>query len=667
MYLKRIKVYHEGPIDNALITSRFDKNGNPNPIVIVGENGAGKTTLISNIVDSFYEIANKSFSDIMQHKHNGYEYFKAVVPADIHIGEKSMYSFIEYSNSSDCSVDLGYFFKLGKVNKETINNDNFHYSDKLDFSINNNHKQVFAQKEIITQIFNEDVICYFSPDRFEKPVWMGRNYYENSQYEHLSVRQRYENILGKDITVKNTTSDTLVWLLDVIADSRSDVSFNGSNILLAHSNTNDLQLLQISRSNVEKIMSEIIGKDVYFGLNYRSENLNRFKIISKETNNVVVPTLDSLSTGQSAIFNMFATIVRYADATDVNKSISLDKITGIVVIDEIELHLHSNLQREVLPKLLKLFPKVQFIISTHSPLFLLGMDEVFGADGYDIYQMPNAFPISCEMFSEFLRESNYFQQTQAFHQKVNDLIKENQDRPLIITEGATDWKHLKAAYNKICNDEELKAQYENIQFDFLEYESKDSESDSTIKIEMGNGPLLSLCQECAKIPQSRKLIFIADADHDETCKKLGEHDVNFKSWGNNVYSFIIPVPEHRATTPKICIEHYYSDEEIMTPYVINGIERRLFMGNEFYEEGISLSGEYMCTDKNSCGQYKINIIDGGEKKRIYKIADIREKKNVALPKMVFAENILNGVGVFSDFSYKQFTMIFDIIKEILTD
>ena len=666
MYLKRIKVYHEGPIDNALISCRFDESQNPNPIVLVGENGTGKTTIISNIVDSFYEIANKSFSDIVQHENNGHQYFKAVIPADIHIGEDSMYSFIEYTNSSVSSIDLGYFFKLGNINTDVLSEDNFHYLSNLDLTPTNNHKQVFANEKEVTQIFNKDVICYFGPERFEKPVWMGGRYYEKSQFEHLSIKQRYETILGKDITVKNTIFDTLVWLLDIIADSRSDVIFNDRNIMLTHSNPHDLQLLQISRSNVERIMSEIIGKEVYFGLNYRTDYLNRFKIISKETNNVIVPSLDSLSTGQSAIFNMFATIVRYADATDVNKSISLDRITGIVVIDEIELHLHSNLQREVLPKLIRLFPKVQFIITTHSPLFLLGMDEVFGADGYDIYQMPNAYPISSEMFSEFIKESDYFQQTQAFHQRVNELIKEKQDKPLIITEGATDWKHLKAAYRKLCNDEELKDQYQDMQFDFLEYEPKSSERESDIKIEMGNDSLSSLCQECAKIPQSRKLIFIADADNYKTSRVLEGRGTSFKSWGNNVYSFIIPVPNHRASTPNICIEHYYSNEEIMTPYEINGIKRRLFLGNEFNEDGLSFNKEYICVDRNSCGQHKINIIDGNEKKRIYRIDDMKDKNNLALPKMLFAENILNGVGSFSEFSYKPFTLVFDIIKEILS-
>jgi len=43
---------------------------------------------------------------------------------------------------------------------------------------------------------------------------------------------------------------------------------------------------------------------------------------------------------------------------------------GIVLIDEIELHLHPTLQQEVLQRLKKTFPLIQFIVTTHSPLVI---------------------------------------------------------------------------------------------------------------------------------------------------------------------------------------------------------------------------------------------------------------------------------------------------------
>ena len=51
-------------------------------------------------------------------------------------------------------------------------------------------------------------------------------------------------------------------------------------------------------------------------------------------------------------------------------------VQGIVVIDEIEQHLHPKLQREVLRRLHENFPKIQFIVTTHSPLCVSGTADV---------------------------------------------------------------------------------------------------------------------------------------------------------------------------------------------------------------------------------------------------------------------------------------------------
>ena len=181
---------------------------------------------------------------------------------------------------------------------------------------------------------------------------MGEKYYLTSHSDnmHIMVEPRYSGNLYTPISVRNVTGETLKWLLDVIVDSRMDLEVVGENLQLVHANVNDVLELGIARQNIEAVMSAIIGKDIYFGLNFRSAHWSRFNVLDKQTKEVIVQTLDALSTGQSALFNMFATIIRYADSNNIYRSIRRDDIEGIVVIDEIELHLHSKLQREVLPK-----------------------------------------------------------------------------------------------------------------------------------------------------------------------------------------------------------------------------------------------------------------------------------------------------------------------------
>jgi hypothetical protein len=57
-------------------------------------------------------------------------------------------------------------------------------------------------------------------------------------------------------------------------------------------------------------------------------------------------------------------------------------IHAIVLIDEIDLHLHPSLQRALVPRLRKALPKVQFIVTTHSPLVLANFDanEIIALD-----------------------------------------------------------------------------------------------------------------------------------------------------------------------------------------------------------------------------------------------------------------------------------------------
>ena len=87
-----------------------------------------------------------------------------------------------------------------------------------------------------------------------------------------------------------------------------------------------------------------------------------------------------LSSGEAMIVNICFSILRRFGSHGKNKRIS--DISGIVMIDEIDLHLHTSYQYQNLPKLMKLFPRIQFIVTTHSPFFALGMEETFGPDAF---------------------------------------------------------------------------------------------------------------------------------------------------------------------------------------------------------------------------------------------------------------------------------------------
>ncbi len=668
MYIKELYDINIGPIKELHLKFPFNADNLPKPVVIVGENGSGKSTFLSNIVDSFYEIGGQAYSDARHSNDgNGYQYYKTITPSEIHIGENYLCSCLLFESQQSSSGDIEYVFKCGKVDFNSFRSRcPISIKDELNWKLIENYKNVHITDEDAEKIFSKNILCYFGPDRYEKPYWMGNKYYHLSDFAHPSIKTRWHGKLETPIEVRNVTPETLQWLLDVIVDSRCDVGTTGTELHIEHISKGDLILLGQARTNIETIMSAILGKDVYFSLNNRSAHASRFCIKSKSDDSIIVPTLDALSTGQSALFNLFATIVRYADSKNINNSLHLADITGIVVIDEIELHLHSNLQRDILPQLISMFPKVQFVISTHSPLFLLGMDKQFGYDGYTIYQMPDAQIISSERFSEFQTAYSYFEETKLHEERIKTAIELKQTKPLIITEGATDWKHLKAAYNNLCQKPEYSDWLTQLDFEFLEYEPENSNEDVPIKLKMSQSQLRKLCNQYKLVPQLRKIIFIADRDVPEAVTELEQRGCSFKNWGNNVFSFCIPVPLHRLQTPEICIEHYYTDSEIKTPVDLgDGVVRRIFMGNEFDSDGFSGAEEnYFFRDKNACGENSIAIIDGSGDKKVIRPRE-NPPINYSLSKMNFAKKILAQEPPFNGMDFSKFILIFEKIKEIL--
>lgn len=83
---------------------------------------------------------------------------------------------------------------------------------------------------------------------------------------------------------------------------------------------------------------------------------------------------NTLSSGYAAILDIVLDlIVRMEKKT--NKSFVFD-MQGVVLIDEIETHLHLELQKNILPMLTTIFPNIQFIVSTHSPFILNSLEDV---------------------------------------------------------------------------------------------------------------------------------------------------------------------------------------------------------------------------------------------------------------------------------------------------
>ena len=80
-----------------------------------------------------------------------------------------------------------------------------------------------------------------------------------------------------------------------------------------------------------------------------------------------------MSSGYAAIFEIINDLIMRMEAKSGLRT-EFD-MEGIVLVDEIETHLHLDLQKKILPTLTTLFPNIQFIITTHSPFILSSLDN----------------------------------------------------------------------------------------------------------------------------------------------------------------------------------------------------------------------------------------------------------------------------------------------------
>lgn len=82
---------------------------------------------------------------------------------------------------------------------------------------------------------------------------------------------------------------------------------------------------------------------------------------------------NTLSSGYAAVLDIVVDlIIRMEKQTDKVFDFS---IPGIVLIDEIETHLHLELQKKILGLLTTIFPNIQFIVSTHSPFIINSLEN----------------------------------------------------------------------------------------------------------------------------------------------------------------------------------------------------------------------------------------------------------------------------------------------------
>ena len=295
-------------------------------------------------------------------------------------------------------------------------------------------------KDILQNVFEKNCILYFPANRFEEPAWLNQ--------ESLLHKPEYgsrTNLAGyTDRKIINyfPLRDNQTWLFDLIYDAKVfevAYQFEGHVVLPKYSGI-ATSLLKM----VINVMGQIFQTGKKDVLRFDTGPRQRRKISLVLNEETIIPSLFHCSSGETCLLNLFLSILRDFDLSRGEPFEQVSDIRGIVIVDEIDTHLHAVHQHEVLPELIKMFPRVQFIVTTHSPLFVLGMENTFGQDGFALYRLPQGQQISPEEFSEFGEAYKFFMETKKFSEDIKQKIRETQ-KSVVFMEGETDIRYLQRA------------------------------------------------------------------------------------------------------------------------------------------------------------------------------------------------------------------------------
>ena len=304
---------------------RLDLEGKS--VVFFGVNGVGKSSILRGINLLYSNIINKVVKNRFKQRIN-------IELSDISVDAQSCSVSAELKFSDGFTVQ--YHRIMDKKNKKRV-----HFGSALD-SIGKYFEQNYSEK-------NKNI-----------PIFV--NYGVNRLVLDIPLRIRTKHIFDREAAFEKAIENRIDFRT-FFEWFRHQEDFENQQKVRERKNYEDIQLKAV-RTAITNMF------DGFSDLRIERSPLS-MKINKRRT----TLSIEQLSDGEKCTLALIGDLARRLSlANPSGKNPLLGE--GVVLIDEIELHMHPAWQREILSKLKKIFPNIQFIITTHSP-------QVLGESGED--------------------------------------------------------------------------------------------------------------------------------------------------------------------------------------------------------------------------------------------------------------------------------------------
>ncbi|MBR1708341.1 MAG: AAA family ATPase [Clostridia bacterium] len=301
-------------------------------LILTGKNGSGKTSLL-NAIKRYLQKINEGAREggLIGNRIPDYETeLKRVDVFERENRQTAIPVSFRQEHSNDLSVDI-----------------------EMNFDVDNKLENLLVEGKFITAFFPADRLTKISVPQGVEDIKLKTMYGIGEQpvgdfvkyLVHLKTQQAYAKNEGDNATEKSIED----WFVQF-----------------------------------EKAIQTLMEDDS-ISLKYDYKNYN-FIIQQKGKNSF---GFNELSDGFSAAICILADLLMRMDQGWLLNSTVLNKtVEGVVLIDEIETHLHLELQKSILPFLTNMFPNLQFIVTTHSPFVVNSLDDTV------IYDLENGILVT---------------------------------------------------------------------------------------------------------------------------------------------------------------------------------------------------------------------------------------------------------------------------------
>lgn len=442
MKVESITLKNIGQFKDLTIPLAPLEEGKPKVTVFIGNNGSGKTTVLKSLVTALSWLPAR----IRTERGRGLEIPEEVIHNDENAGKISVHvqtalkdfswvlSKSRQGKKSEFVSDLKAVSELADI-----------YRIKLtEHELADLPLFVFYPVErsvVDIPLETEEYHFYEQLDGYDKAVEIRVNF--QRFFEWFKNREDIENEERLSYEIENDSQkiDNMLNLMDKLFELWDEIQ----NIDLLNPRFNEIQnerqrlekqMDLLENSKEEKIYEDVQLKAVKEAIHYFTdfENIKiqrKPKAIMSVTKNNQQLNVLQLSQGEKSLMALVGDIARRLAMLNPSLDNPL-KGQGVVIIDEADLHLHPQWQRQLIARLTKTFPNCQFVLSTHSPLVISDSKDivVYSLENGEMTCVPSQYGQDAN--TVLLNAMDTAIRTQDVTNKLNKIIDLIQDYELSV-------------------------------------------------------------------------------------------------------------------------------------------------------------------------------------------------------------------------------------------